>query len=166
MPALSKEKLAEIYPTAKTYEELQAEREIREQKRKPKLVAIRIATWTTIILFAFFTLYESSFYILTESKQIESLDSIDFNLVITALLGLISLVVILYLYTQIKKLATKTITATPALFGSIMIILATNGVVYRLLVEYEQNHWDILALSPPITFLLVYGVTKAILKKR
>jgi hypothetical protein len=50
MPKLQGKELSDLYPKPKTYDQLKAEREQAQLARKPRLVAPKIALWSTATL--------------------------------------------------------------------------------------------------------------------
>ena len=111
MPKLTGEELSRIYPQAKTYDELHAQREAIKEARRPKFVAIKIASCTALIAAVALAFYQIILRLLPlfESAEVGSVMLGVCSLVLSVI---ISLVTIYYLYSVIDDVASKILAST------------------------------------------------------
>lgn len=140
MPQLTEEDVAKLYPRAKSYDELQTEREFREAERRPKYASARIALWASLSVPAITIPYYASLRIVAVAYPVAASGSSSSSMAVLAgvsliiLLSMIGLAILYYLRSLIDSIVSKTIVATRlfylVLIGILCIAGGIGGVLY------------------------------------
>ncbi len=138
MPKLTGEELSKLYPQAKSYEELRAEREQIKEVRRPKFVALKIALWTALIVPVALTVYHTVLRLIL-SIEPESIDGALFGVCLAILAAVVGLAIVYYLYSLIDGVASKIFLSTTPLYFTLAIILCACGGVSSLLLSMEYS---------------------------
>lgn len=155
MPHLTEEQIAKLYPRAKTYDEIQAARKDRDEQRRPKFVALKIAFCASLaILIVTTTLYFiqqilSRMFLATGTGTGASLMILS-SVCGLIILGALCLSSLYYLWSIIDGIASKTIALTALFHASligILCIAAAIGIFF-----YLQGHGIIAATLVPIVW--------------
>lgn len=149
-----RKKLASLYPRAKSPTELHAERVLRELKRRPQFVELKISSWCTLCILVVVASYWIVSHIIASS--LESAGSVIIGVSISLFLIMVAGAIIFYLYSVITSLATKSIVAHERLLVELVCIVAISlGVIalFRTVIMFI-----IISL---LTFTVAYVVTKS-----
>ncbi len=138
MPQLTEEDLNKIYPRAKTYDELEAARELRAEQARPKLVALKIALWTSLCIPAVVVPYFAALHVVATANTSSSMEVLA-GVCFVVLLGIFSLFCLWYLRSHITTLASKVFVSTTLLYTILVAILAAAGGIGFILHTYEQE---------------------------
>lgn len=161
MTQLTEEDLAKIYPTPKTYDQLEAEKKQREEEARPKFVALKIASWMTLSVPTVIITWYATRHIVATFRAPSSM-AILAGVCLTMLVCIAGLAILYYLWWLIEKLAYKTMVAT-SLFKLIAVsVLAIAGAVGALFFIYEYNVIVIAAVTMPLVFASGFIATKTI----
>lgn len=165
MPQLTEEQLAKLYPTAKTYDELQAKREAIDEIRRPKFVALKIASWTALCV----PLIASVFYFLakvtvgfTSGDTITTLSSVCISLLLVGF----NAVFVYYMWWLAESIASKVILATSRMYTLLAATLIGASTAYFYAVEYGINGLLAVAVTTSFTFMLSAGIVSILLKRQ
>lgn len=140
MPQLTEENLAAIYPTAKTYDELRAERKQLQEQRRPKHVAPKIACFTSfsvpVVTVAYFIIQRVASTMLSTSGGPGASMAVLTGVCFLILAGIVGLGVLYYLWWLIDGLASKVFVNTPLLYlflgGVLCVAGAAGGTLHML----------------------------------
>lgn len=108
MPKIKGEDLSSLYPYPKSFDELEAERKLRELTRRPRLVSIKIGAWTTLSAVILLVAYQTCSHLIVSS--LSSAGTVIFGVFTSMLIGLAAVAAVFYLYSLINHLATKVLT--------------------------------------------------------
>lgn len=158
MPKLTGEELSKLYPKAKTYDELQIEREQTEEARRPRFVSLKVALWTTLIAVVAIAVYQA---VLLLFPSFESGAVVDVmpgvcGAMLSALLGMAA---VYYLYSLIDGVASKVFLNTALLYGALLIVLCICGGLGALLTYLEYSAIVVAVIATLSTFILSLLVT-------
>ena len=137
MPKLNGKELSELYPKPKTYEQLKTEREQAQLARKPRFVALKIASWSTAAVFTVLAAYNLITLIMT--NRLSSAEAVLSGVSFSFLACLAAMAAIFYLYTLINALAPRTPISSTILYTALPIILVISGVLMQLFVQNRLN---------------------------
>lgn len=157
MSQLTEEELAKIYPRAKSYDELQAERAAREEERRPRFIAAKIATGATLAIPTVVITYLVAIRVTAITPTSSSM-SVLAGVCIVILICIAGLAILYYLWSLIEGLASKVIANTPLLYLLLVGILCIAGAIGSAL----YAHYDTIAATAAATlwtFAASYGVT-------
>jgi hypothetical protein len=159
MTQLSEEDLAKIYPTAKTYDELQAERELRREQGRPKHMPIKIALWASLSVPIIALIYEMAQRVgLTTlnsaAGQTNASMTVLTGVCIVILLGILGLASLYYLWSLINGLASKTLVNTTPLYFMLAGALLTATGISIVLHLYTYN-FVVITLVPMVWVFIV-----------
>lgn len=164
MPKLTEEQLAKLYPAAKTYDELQARRAELDEIRRPKFVALKIATWTALcvpLIAGVFHFLEKVAVGLTSGDTITTLSSVCIGLLLTGFAA----VFMYYMWWLTESIASKVILATSLLHVLLSAVLAAAVVIYFYALEHEMNALFAVVLMTSCAFIASMGIVGYLLKQ-
>jgi hypothetical protein len=164
MPIPSGKDLSSLYPTPKSYDELEAERELRELDRRPRFVSIKISLWTTSGVVVSLLTYQLVSYLMID--KVSSLGEAMFAVSTSILLSLTALAALLYLCSRINNLVARVLASTTALYVALASILIVTSFTLTMLKQYQ--HSGALAILGVLlfNFLATHLITKSILEKQ
>lgn len=144
MAQLSEEKLARIYPSAKTYDQLQAERNLLEERRRPKFVALKIALWTSlsvpIVALVYYGAQRVGLTALrTAGPGSNGSMTVLAGVCLVVLFCIMGLVMLYYLRSLIDGLASKALTNTTPLYLVLLGIVCIAGGIGIMLHVYKYS---------------------------
>lgn len=163
MPKLTGQELSDLYPKAKTFDELQAASDEIQELHRPRFVPAKIASWTTLGVIA----------VLVVSRQIEGIMSNlsdDAMQVLTSvsfagILALGAIAILLYLRSLIDELASKIIVSMPLLYTALGVILCITGSIFGVFVQYLGYDGIFTAsLVLPLAFCATYTAVACIIR--
>lgn len=163
MPKLTGEELSKLYPTAKTYDELQQEKEQRQEIMRPKFVAEKIAFCMALGIVVVCTVYAFISGI-TGTFNDGSVEATMTGVCLTTLLVLLGAAALYYIYKLIDELVSKTIVTTPQFYAMLGGVVFTTGIIAMFC-----RQLDILLLAPLCMLFActaTYIGTKMILKRQ
>lgn len=162
MPKITEEDLANIYPRAKSYDELQAEREQREIAGRPKFVAAKIALWASLMVPVAFAVYFVMLYLMTTIRA-GSTGGALFSVSFATLSAVIGLSAVYYLYSRIDDLVSKTVASSSILYGILAVTLCAAGGMGATLQSHGYNLITAIAAAT-FTVFVVSFVTARLLQ--
>ena len=132
MPQLTEEELAKIYPAAKSYDEVQEEREQLQEKRRPKLVALKVGAYVAAAVAFTITAYILTTKLIKatipEVGSAASTASVMIGVFGMCLIGAVTIGIVYYLYTLTSSLLYRTFAASSfptALLGAVFVATVT-----------------------------------------
>lgn len=163
MPNLHGKELSELYPRAKSYDELEAQRRQLALIRQPRFSAIKISAWTTlsvVTLIVGFVLINRIMGFISGESAGPVLAAVSF----TMLVALLCIAIIYYLHSLTEDVATK-LTAHPALLHLVLggIITASGAAIY-MLTSRDITLFIAAAIVLPACFLLSILAARTILR--
>jgi hypothetical protein len=164
MPKLTEEQLAKLYPAAKTYDELQAKRAELDEIRRPKFVALKIATWTALcvpLIASVFHFLKKVTVGLTSGDTIATLSSVCIGL----LLAGFAAAFIYYMWWLAERVASKTILATSLMYTLLAGVLIAAIAAYFYALEHEISALIAVASITSCTFIASVGIVGYLLKR-
>jgi len=162
MPKLTEEDLAKIYPTPKTYDELQTERELREEAKRPKFVAAKIALWASLFVPVVAITGYAALRVARSPETIGSSMAVLAGVCIVILLVIVGLAALYYLWSLIESLASKTIIATSLFSAALLAILGLTGGAGVVLYLYGFHPTVITLIMAAVVFVSSFIATKKI----
>ena len=162
MDTPNKKELSDLYPKPKTYEQLEAERERIQQARKPKFVALKLATWSATFVFIALATYGAVTLIM--NSHLSSAGAVIAGTSFSFLVCLVGMAAAFYLYTLIKSLLTKVSLSGAALFTALLVVFVLSGLLMQLLVHYRTDILLSAAATLSFDFLAAYFVLGLLLK--
>lgn len=163
MPKLQGKELSDLYPKPKTYDQLKAEREEDQLARRPRLVAPKIALWSTAIMFTVLVAY--GFITLIMNDHLSSAGAVISGVSFSFLVCLTSMAVIFYVYTLLNSLVPKTPLSSTVLYAALLIILVISGVLMQLLVQNQLNIFLAMFSALLFNFVITYFAVRFLLKR-
>jgi hypothetical protein len=163
MPKLQGKELSDLYPKPKTYDQLKAEREQAQLARKPRLVAPKIALWSTATLLTVLGAY--NFITLILSDHLSSAGAVISGASFSFLVCLAGMAIIFYLYTLIGSLLPRTPLSSTVLYSTLLIILVISGVLLQLPVQNQLNIFPAALSALLFNFAVTYFAVRSLLKR-
>lgn len=163
MPKLTGQELSDLYPKAKTFDELQAATQEIQELRRPRLVPIKVATWVTLgvvsILVAYYLIARIMSNLSDDAMQV--LTSV--GLSGTIAVGAVAMVI--YLRSLIDELASRIIVSMPLLYTALGTIVGISGSIFGVFVQYiGYDSLFTASLVLPFVFFATYAATLLIMK--
>ena len=155
MPRLTGEELSKLYPKAKTYDELQAKHEKIKEIRRPKFVALKIASLTTLIAAAGLGVYATILWLLP-SFESGSTGTTMFGVCVALLSAVFGIAAAYYLYSLIDGIASKVFINTTPLYVTLALMLCVCGGVSSLLLAMEFSVLGVVPFVIPTAFMLSF----------
>lgn len=165
MPRLTGEELSELYPKAKSFDQLRAESAQLQELRRPRLVALRIALCTTVCAVALLIAYRLIIHTIPTSQNNDP----QVALVGVGMIGLIlaaTLAVLWYLRSLIENVVSKTIAAPALLYTSLIAALLLAGAGFSVLHFFLHDEVLEIALLLGTTFILSLLAVMSILRNQ
>ncbi len=131
MPKLTGEELSKLYPRAKTYDELQQEKELRQLAQRPKLAAEKIAFCVALGVLTVFTVYTLVSRV-AGSFSDGSVEATMTGVCLAMLLVLFGAAILYSIYKTIDGLVSKTIVTTPQFYTLLGGVAFATGLVAAL----------------------------------
>lgn len=159
MPKLTGEELSALYPKAKTYDELQEERRLRDLERRPTFVKEKIALYTSLgiptVFVAYFIVQRTSEALFREGANTGPvLTGVCFSI----LTLLVATAALYYLYTLINGLASKVFLDTSLLYLLLITVLCAGIGIGVFLVQAQGYNFMLTAAAATLaTFALSFA---------
>lgn len=153
MPKLTEEQLARLYPTAKTYDEVQAKHAIRNEIRRPTFLILKVGFQTALGVAITLTTYHLLSRLIT-TTSFASMGGTMTTVCGVILAGIILVAILYYLYSLTNALLSVTYVNPTLPMGLITSIFFLAIVVFWFLLQANYNHIAISALLVVTTFIL------------
>lgn len=150
----TKEDLSSLYPKAKSFNEIQTKRKLRQLRKQPRFVAMKISSWLILGIVATLMAYSLASYLVQNNVNSEELSITTASLSI--LIASINLAILLYLYTLINNLLSRSL-ATPKLaLAMLIVLLFFVGLTFTIVNHFEFNNLLTTIVILLFTFLVSY----------
>ena len=148
MPKIKGEDLSSLYPYPKSFDELEAERKLRELTRRPQLVSIKIGTWTTLSAAILLAAYQTCSHLIVSG--LSSAGTVIFGVFTSMLIGLAAVAAVFYLYSLTNHLAIRVLTYPHVL--SVILACIAIGTCFTLTTLTQQKHDTLLMILLVLVF--------------
>lgn len=162
MNKLSEKDIASIYPTPKTYDELQAERVQRELSRRPKNVPAKIAGWTTLGIVTVLAVRQIVPYV--TSYDLSSAGGVLFGVTFSLLAVLATGALLYYLYTQTRGLIDRALDSPGRVYVQLIVVVGVTLFVTFRFIEYM--HIVVIVCVLALHMLVVYQIMQMAIKAK
>lgn len=131
MARLRGEELSKLYPTPKSYETLQAERNSRMQARLPKFFSVKISISSSIMLLVFLVSYQLMSRVIKDNFS--SSNDVILGIFLSAMIIVFSLAIISYFFLVIQELAVQIFGSTSEVFTTLITTWFLSAIVLLFL---------------------------------
>lgn len=162
MNKLSEKDIASIYPTPKTYDELQAERVQRELTRRPKNVPARVGGWTTLGIVTILGVQQIVPYV--TAFDLSSAGGVLFGVTFSLLAVLATGVMLYYLYTRTRGLIDRVLDSPGRVY--VQLIAVVGVTLFAILKFIEYVHAVVVVFILALHMLVVYHIVQTAIKAK
>ena len=162
MPKLTPEDLSRLYPQAKSFDELEAERRLRDLERYPRFVSEKISLCTALCGATVFAVYH--LVLRTMAGSLSSAGSVLSGVSFSILVLAAGMATLWYLYSLIDGLVSRVITAASLLYGALAGVLFVSGLVHATLARFAIVGMPAIATTLLLSFLLAYFSVRLIIR--
>lgn len=162
MPKLSGKELSELYPKAKTFDEIRNERALIAEQRRPRLVPAKVGLWTALTVPVVFTAYHLVVRVLISHIGTSAGPTLS-GVSLSLLICVTAVALLWYLYSLIDGTASKVLAAMPLLYGTLTTILFLAGSAFATLLGLGYDATVVALIITLVVFLVAYGATQLIL---
>lgn len=158
MPKLTGKELSNLYPKAKTFDEMRAESKQIQELRRPRFVPAKVATWVTLGGITVLTAYYLIARIMNDLSDdaMQALTSMSF----AGIIAVGAVASVFYLRSLIDGLASRIIVSMPLLYTMLGIILCIGGSIFGVFVQYlGYDGLFVASLVLPFAFFATYAAT-------
>lgn len=148
MPKIKGEDLSSLYPYPKSFDEIEAERKLRELKRRPRIISIKIGIWTTLSVVILLAAYQTCSHLIVSG--LSSAGTVIFGVFTSMLIGLAAVAAVFYLYSLINHLVTRVLTYPRVL--SVILACIAIGICLALTTLIQQKHDTLLMILLVLVF--------------
>ena len=148
MARLRGEELSKLYPTPKSYETLQAERNSRMQARLPKFFSIKISISSAIMLLVVLVSYQLMSRVIKDNFS--SSNDVILGIFLSAIIIVFSLAIMSYFFLVIQELAVQVFGSTSEVFTTLIITWFFSAIVVMLVGN--------LHLGNPVSTVIVFAL--------
>ena len=163
MTHLRGEELSKLYPTPKSREALESERQARILARQPKFAPIKISLYSVIMLAT--SLYSYRFVSIIMHHYLSSTGAVIAGVCFSILIILIGLAALFYMYTCVENLASVVFGSPGRIFALLVGITFICGLALVYLHNSTGDIWPSVPVILLVNFLVTW-LTLAYMKRR
>ncbi|HCH33965.1 MAG: hypothetical protein UY35_C0019G0010 [Candidatus Saccharibacteria bacterium GW2011_GWC2_48_9] len=160
MNKLSEKDIASIYPTPKTYNELQEERVQRELSRRPKNVPTKIGSWTALGVVTILGVQQIVPYV--TAYDLSSAGGVLFGVTFSLLAVLATGAMLYYLYAQTRGLVDRVLDSPGRVYAQLIAVVGVTLFVLLRFIEYI--HAAVVVFILALHVLAVYHIVQTAIR--